>query len=314
MGALRDCFAPRAVSGPSWIRCRTRSPSVCRLRSCFYLWSLHENPRFGWIISLALALSCVLRLARFNANLDVIDQPRKAAGFNTGVPAPAGAGIALMPLYAWFVTEMPIFRDWRLVAPWLVFTALLMISNPPTLGWKRLRLPPDWRILRHLRGRPLRCNAVGRALDQPADPDGILSPAHPGWRDELRPTPPASGAYAARRGAGRPGRSRRALTADPEGYGMNAVGLCSWTLSRLNAQRGEHLRPIVDEPISGDHTERRNQCENEQKRADRIENHGMNLSPATQRTRFESVSLALCSLFVLFRRCVKSGGKYLRFG
>lgn len=111
-----------------------------------YLWSLHENPRFGWIISLALALSCVLRLARFNANLDVIDQPRKAAGFNTGVPAPAGAGIALMPLYAWFVTEMPIFRDWRLVAPWLVFTALLMISNLPTLGWKRLRVPPDARI------------------------------------------------------------------------------------------------------------------------------------------------------------------------
>ncbi len=111
-----------------------------------YLWSLHENPRFGWIISLALALSCVLRLARFNANLDVIDQPRKAAGFNTGVPAPAGAGIALMPLYAWFATEMPIFRDWRIVAPWLVFTALLMISNLPTLGWKRLRLPPDLRI------------------------------------------------------------------------------------------------------------------------------------------------------------------------
>jgi len=111
-----------------------------------YLWSLHENPRFGWIICLALALSCVLRLARFNANLDVIDQPRKAAGFNTGVPAPAGAGIALMPVYAWFVTEMPIFRDWRLVAPWLVLTALLMISNLPTLGWKRLRVPPDARI------------------------------------------------------------------------------------------------------------------------------------------------------------------------
>ncbi len=63
-----------------------------------YLWSLQEMPRFGWIACLALALSCVLRLARFNANLDVIDQPRKLAGFNTGVPAPAGAGIALMPV------------------------------------------------------------------------------------------------------------------------------------------------------------------------------------------------------------------------
>jgi CDP-diacylglycerol--serine O-phosphatidyltransferase len=111
-----------------------------------YLWSLQEMPRFGWIACLALALSCVLRLARFNANLDVIDQPRKLAGFNTGVPAPAGAGIALMPVYAWFVTENPIFRDWHLVAPWLIFTAFLLISNLPTLGWKRMRVPPDWRI------------------------------------------------------------------------------------------------------------------------------------------------------------------------
>jgi CDP-diacylglycerol--serine O-phosphatidyltransferase len=111
-----------------------------------YLWSLQEMPRFGWVVVLGHALSCALRLARFNANLDVIDQPRKIAGFLTGVPAPAGAGLALMPLYAWFITELDIFRDWRLVAPWLVFTSFLMISNLPTLGWKRLRVPPAWRI------------------------------------------------------------------------------------------------------------------------------------------------------------------------
>jgi len=111
-----------------------------------YLWSLEAMPRFGWIVSLVLALSCALRLARFNATIDVEEQPRKTAGFLTGVPAPAGAGLALMPLYAWFITDMEIFRDWRLVAPWIVMTALLMISNLPTLGWKRLRLPPAWRL------------------------------------------------------------------------------------------------------------------------------------------------------------------------
>ncbi len=103
-------------------------------------------PRFGWIVVLGLALSCALRLARFNANLDTIEQPRKLAGFLTGVPAPAGAGIALTPLYLWFVTEMDIFRDWRLVAPWIVFSSFLMISNIPTPGWKRLRVPPSWRL------------------------------------------------------------------------------------------------------------------------------------------------------------------------
>jgi CDP-diacylglycerol--serine O-phosphatidyltransferase len=92
------------------------------------------------------ALSCALRLARFNASIDLGEQPRKTAGFMTGVPAPAGAGLALLPLYAWFITGMDIFRDWRLVAPWLAVTALLMISNIPTLGWKRLRVPPSWRL------------------------------------------------------------------------------------------------------------------------------------------------------------------------
>ncbi|HZV57674.1 MAG TPA: phosphatidylcholine/phosphatidylserine synthase [Sphingobium sp.] len=111
-----------------------------------YLWSLQEMPRFGWIAALGLALSCALRLARFNANLDEIDQPRKRAGFLTGVPAPAGAGLALLPLYAWFVTGNDLFRDWRLVAPWTLFAAFLMISNLPTLGWKRLRVPPSWRL------------------------------------------------------------------------------------------------------------------------------------------------------------------------
>ncbi len=111
-----------------------------------YLWSLEAMPRFGWIVVLAHALACALRLARFNANLDVRDQPRKAAGFLTGVPAPAGAGLAFLPLYAWFVTGIDVFRDWRLVAPWLVITAFLMVAPVPTLGWKRFRMPPSWRI------------------------------------------------------------------------------------------------------------------------------------------------------------------------
>jgi CDP-diacylglycerol--serine O-phosphatidyltransferase len=111
-----------------------------------YLWSLQSMPRFGWIVALVLALSCALRLARFNASIDTAEHPRQAAGFLTGVPAPAGAGLALLPLYAWFITELELFRDWRLVAPWIVASALLMISALPTLSWKGLRVPPAWRL------------------------------------------------------------------------------------------------------------------------------------------------------------------------
>ena len=57
-----------------------------------YLWSLQYAPRLGWISALMLAVFCALRLARFNAQIDADEQPRKAAGYFTGVPAPAGAG------------------------------------------------------------------------------------------------------------------------------------------------------------------------------------------------------------------------------
>jgi CDP-diacylglycerol--serine O-phosphatidyltransferase len=58
-----------------------------------FLWSLQYAPKFGWTAALALAVCCALRLARFNARLDAAEQPHKSAGFNTGVPAPAGAGL-----------------------------------------------------------------------------------------------------------------------------------------------------------------------------------------------------------------------------
>jgi CDP-diacylglycerol--serine O-phosphatidyltransferase len=112
-----------------------------------YLWSLQEMPRFGWIGALGLALCCALRLARFNAQIDTADQPLKLAGFNMGVPAPAGAGLALMPVFFWLATGLSESRDWRIVLPWSILVALLMVSNLPTLGWKRMRVPPSLRLL-----------------------------------------------------------------------------------------------------------------------------------------------------------------------
>lgn len=105
-----------------------------------YLWSLQHMPRFGWICALAFAVCCALRLARFNAAIDAEDQPHKSAGFLTGVPAPAGAGLAFVPLYLWIVTGDDLFRNPVLVAPWLVFVAALMTSNIATFSWGSIRL------------------------------------------------------------------------------------------------------------------------------------------------------------------------------
>ena len=105
-----------------------------------YLWSLQELPRLGWFAALAYAISCALRLARYNARIDMADEPRKAAGFLTGVPAPVGAGLVFLPLYLWIAFDGdPLFRNPALVGMWLVAMGFLMISNVATLSWGRLR-------------------------------------------------------------------------------------------------------------------------------------------------------------------------------
>lgn len=104
-----------------------------------FLWSLQTVPKVGWLVALMFSLCCALRLARFNANIDIEQQPHKSAGFMTGVPAPAGAGLALLPLYLWIETGLDIFRNPFIVGPWLTFVAFLMISNIATFSWGSIR-------------------------------------------------------------------------------------------------------------------------------------------------------------------------------
>lgn len=104
-----------------------------------FMWSLEDWPRFGWLAALAFAICCALRLARFNARIDTEDQPHKSAGFLTGVPAPAGAGLAFTPFYLWTETGLDFFRDPVVTAIWLALIAGLMISNMATLSWASIR-------------------------------------------------------------------------------------------------------------------------------------------------------------------------------
>ncbi|RXZ35721.1 phosphatidylcholine/phosphatidylserine synthase [Sphingomonas desiccabilis] len=105
-----------------------------------YLWSLVAAPRIGWICALVYAVFCALRLARFNAQIDVVEQPHKSAGFLTGIPAPAGAGLAMLPIYVWLWSGEAVFRSPWIVAPWVAFIAFLMVSSLATYSWSSLKL------------------------------------------------------------------------------------------------------------------------------------------------------------------------------
>jgi CDP-diacylglycerol--serine O-phosphatidyltransferase len=111
-----------------------------------FLWSLQDLPRFGWFASLAFAIACALRLARFNARIDQDEQPHKSAGFLTGVPAPVGAGLAFLPMYLWIASGEEIFREPLLIALWTAVIAFLMISNIATMSWKSIRPASSLRL------------------------------------------------------------------------------------------------------------------------------------------------------------------------
>ena len=84
-----------------------------------YLWSLQYMPQFGWTIALSHAVCCALRLARFNAQIDATRAAAQGGGLFTGIPAPAGAGLVMVPLYLWlaFGEQVEMFRSAYIVAP-----------------------------------------------------------------------------------------------------------------------------------------------------------------------------------------------------
>ncbi len=111
-----------------------------------YLWSLHELGGFGWVVALSHAVCCALRLARYNAQAAEEAPSRKSDGFFTGVPAPAGAGLVLSPVFLDLWLETEFFRTPLVTAVMTVGVAILMVSTLPTYSWRAIRLRPSWRM------------------------------------------------------------------------------------------------------------------------------------------------------------------------
>lgn len=114
-----------------------------------YLSMLAGLSNLGWIGVLVYVVGCVMRLARFNVDARS-PAPGPSLGGFIGVPSPAGALLAMLPLFA--DRAMPSLHLPELItAGWLVLVAMLMVSRVPTPSLKKLRMKPEdlpyWVIL-----------------------------------------------------------------------------------------------------------------------------------------------------------------------
>ena len=107
-----------------------------------YLASLKDGGALGWVATLMFPICSALRLARFNTGL-LADTPPPAwtGSYFTGVPAPAGALLALIPLLVSFEIEAAWPRHPLLVGAVLVAVGGLMVSRLPTFSFKKGRVP-----------------------------------------------------------------------------------------------------------------------------------------------------------------------------
>ncbi len=110
-----------------------------------YVWSLHNFKSIGWIVALSFAVCMSLRLARFNVELDDPDKPAWKGNYFTGVPAPAGAMVLLLPIYLQKIGLDGIAGLTPLIMLYCAFVAFLLVSRIPTFSGKMLgqRVRPD---------------------------------------------------------------------------------------------------------------------------------------------------------------------------
>lgn len=106
-----------------------------------YLWSLSEAGGLGWAVTVLFAVCCVLRLARFNIASADPDLPAWAGSYFSGVPAPAAAGLVLLPMILGNGFDWGWARSPWLTGPWTLTISMLMISRLPTYSFKRVRVP-----------------------------------------------------------------------------------------------------------------------------------------------------------------------------
>jgi CDP-diacylglycerol---serine O-phosphatidyltransferase len=108
-----------------------------------YIWTMAQLQGFGWAVVLIFAVCCGLRLARFNTQIGA-ELPPYAYNFFTGAPAPAGAGLVMIPMFASFEFGGAFWRSPYLNTIVIAAVAALMVSRVPTFALKRFRVQHEY--------------------------------------------------------------------------------------------------------------------------------------------------------------------------
>lgn len=106
-----------------------------------YYWGLQDMRHAGWIAVLFFAVCAVMRLARFNVSAKEDDSAKGGTGaYFTGLPAPAGALLAMLPMFVAFaLPDIPNLPAW-FVGMYMAGVGLLLISPVPVWSFKQTRI------------------------------------------------------------------------------------------------------------------------------------------------------------------------------
>lgn len=115
-----------------------------------YLWQMHGVKGLGWLLVLFFAVCMCLRLARFNTRIfEPKDSPLDDPDDHfTGVPAPAGAMLCVLPMAVSFQFGDEIYANFHayqqylphLCIAYVAGIALLLVSTIPTFSAKKFKI------------------------------------------------------------------------------------------------------------------------------------------------------------------------------
>ncbi len=109
-----------------------------------YLWTMRDAGKLGWVLVMLFTICCGLRLARFNVMMEDTDAPPWKARFFTGVPAPAGGGLVLLPMVLSFQMGDEFFRQTWVAGLFLLVIGGMMVSTIHTYSFKNVKISRRW--------------------------------------------------------------------------------------------------------------------------------------------------------------------------